>query len=1646
MDEPQRQSGAPYSTGGGGVVLEHRIAAVLLSSLLAGESMPLLGDDATAESIRFQASPISPVDDLLIHARTPDGGDRKLSIGVRRSPKLTKSDESSVALLASYLEVTLDYWAELREGAWRLGLVVAASTAATRQVEELTEIARANLDSASFREEVQRQGRTNQAVRGRLVQLDGLVGLALDDLGRKGSPGVEEVTWRMLTALRVMSCRLEGADQTDRTNAVRRLQPVTREQTSAAADALFAKLADLASGYAPSASEVDVATLRRDLAGVPLAGSPRYAEAWRVLDSLSKRLAARTGYRLSSGEGELELERSAARDSLQEAMRTSVSSGSALLVTGEPDVGKSALTLRVAEELATDGPVVTVLSLRDLPPTTLELEGLLGGALDEVLAAAVSGPGRLLVVDGAEAALEGRAGLLAELVSAARGAGYGVVAITRLDGRGAVAEALSADGAPVPTEHEISGLTAAEKTQLTATFAVLAGLEEDARSDWLLGRPGLVDLLLRAGPGADLSAGVVSEAQVFAIIWAQLVRRGEATPSGGPSPDAREQALIELARRELLPASPKPAIALDALSSLRSDGLLLPAGPTGAWSPGDVFASDLIRDFAIARLLIVEGWDVLTSAEAPRWALRAVRLACQAALVQGGRETEAARLKLQAEFDAIGDNFGRRWIEVPLEALLTLGDDGKALERAWPALTDGEAEGLSTVLRIATQRYSTHGFGEPLVLAPVVVLAYCGDQDFGQDERYSDTGKQIREVVLNWLRGLIRVAAPADPLRGRVRDRVLDSEPSNYDEFALEVLGTLGPDLDQRASEFLTAVAADSPGHLRHLVESVGASLAMSANQPDLLLELTEAYYVEEPREEFGISAMDDGIRNHAFGGMGSPMGSWYHGPFFRLLNVRPRETIELINRMLDHAARLRVAQLRDLEAELPTEENSISGLELELPVVGRRQCVGDVHAWCWYRGSSVGPYPCMSALLALERFCDYLIGTARFPLEKVAEMLLGDCNNLAMPGLVVGILVRHLDEVEELLDICLEDPRVWHLEFGRVVSEGQLHIQGADEPDLAGRERRRWSFREVAAQMTIMARVNGDEERLAKLEQIADSLVGNAREAGYEGEELAAVEGWAASLRSDNYKAGPHEGGGIAIEFEPPEEVESALRGSLESISRTNTVLRLRLKYTKAQDRGAPGDDLLDDLELARSLAENPDAMGDLFAPDAIAAVAAAAIVAHARGAIVMHDEGLSWAAGILIEAAVNPQVDQMSFESTSHGDGADRSAGAALPLLLLPCFDQLGIDPTSLQEALSGCSQSLFDEVRAAAVCGYRGLWSAECRDASGTGPCFHEIAWEIVESGLRDCRMGSWEGGRRGIAPLKPPYGEALAAVPTDSLLSNRLVHPLVATSDACLSNCCVAERARSLRGVLHAADRRAARHWAEEHYGHFSEHQRALVARVLIEQALAGEDGELHAYVHEFLQTPTALNQLLRDLALAFTYDDDLRPRFAEVWRGLAVTALEEMEAGGRPTRGDRTADEAVARLIPTPEIEIAESDPDGVIVRAQEGWIEPAEITDLFERWLPLAEGRAQSVDAITRFSMTADPEWQVDTGLVWVERTIAGDYGAVANSCWFLAEWLGRLRTEQTMPPDVANAWRRIVDGLTAAGDVRAAKLQQAEE
>ena len=227
------------------MVLEHQYGATLLASLLTGDPLPELGDDVTPMAVRFQASAVSAVDDLLISGRTPDGGVRQASVGVRRAPKLVKSEAKSdegagksVRLVASYLKVIAGAWDEILAGRWRLGLAAVASNSAVRQAGELAEIARATGSEAAFRAELA-HGVHDQALRDRLGHLDGLVAAALKDGRDAADPATGELTWRLLFSLRARELRLEGADTTDRTFTVARLRAVVADGTAAAADALF---------------------------------------------------------------------------------------------------------------------------------------------------------------------------------------------------------------------------------------------------------------------------------------------------------------------------------------------------------------------------------------------------------------------------------------------------------------------------------------------------------------------------------------------------------------------------------------------------------------------------------------------------------------------------------------------------------------------------------------------------------------------------------------------------------------------------------------------------------------------------------------------------------------------------------------------------------------------------------------------------------------------------------------------------------------------------------------------------------------------------------------------------------------------------------------------------------------------------------------------------------------------------------------------------------------------------------------------------------------------------------------------------------------------------------------------------------------
>lgn len=1633
---------SPYATGGGGTELEHKYAATLLAALLTGDPITELGDDLTPHAVHLQAGRISPVDDIVVEA-DDNGVLRRVSIGVRRAPKLTKSDTDTVPLLRSYLEVVLKHPADVQAGYWRLTLAVVNGNPAVRQLKRLANVARNCSDNAEFRTRAQQSEYVNAEARTRLEKhLDPLVGQATDGLeGNDGIP-TEELTWRILSVLQVRELRLEDVEETDRTHAVRSLRAVVADGSVAAADALFSRLDELAGRYAPAGARVTERMLRADLVGSSLRRSPAYTHAWDLLHRLDQSVHESTRTKLRREDTTVELDRTDAQAALSDAITRSP--GGALVITGEPDVGKSALTLRTVEELARHGAVVTAMSLPDMLPTLVEVENLLGAPFEDVFASSATGSMRILVLDGAEGVLAGRAPLLHGISLAALRAGFAVLAVTRDDGARRVREILTeatqqAGTAPV-CEHTVPPLSAAETTRLTEAFPQLRRLGAEPRSRWLLERPGLVELLIQI---EDLPApeDLLSEADVFAAVWDGLVRNKEQCPPGKPTPDEREEALMALVRQELVPgpASPRPRSAV--LPILRSDGLLKISKLPAAFRATDQFTSDLLRDFALARLLLLEGWQILSDAEAPRWTIRAVRITCQA--IMRSQPDQAAWRELAAAFDTLAERFGQRWSELPLEALLTLGDTGSTLRIVWPQLSVGPRLGERTLVRLALQRYAPQDIGEPAVLAPVVDLAFVAETEPARPRRPRRDENQVQQLVLAWLRGLVRSNAESQPLRRKVRDTLFAPATPRYDKFVIEAIAMLGPDLDTHSEAVLRHIANQRPYSIAPAVESSGAAYALAERHPDLLLELAEAYYIDH-RDGRGRISVDRGIRPHWNRGT-LRQASWYLGPFWQLLNQVPAKAVALINRMLDHAALVRVQNLHGSGSHAADE--SVHGLELELPDMGVRRYVGDDHAWSWYRGLSVGPYPCMSALLAVERFADHCIA-AGVEIRRLVWLLLRDCHNLAMPGLVMGLLVRHLDQAGDLLDPWLAHPQVWHLETSRVTREGVLHVQGPDEPETHGRERRRILPYDVVAYLVHQAKYQDDSGRLTALSGIGDTLLTRARRmldgVGDEDEELAVVSGWAAAFDPDNYRAERTDGGWL-LQFEPPEPVTTALAPSLADSRITADALRLGNTYAATDNRAASVDTLADDIALARRLAADPAAGDHFFVADAVAAVAAAALVAHAHDRTSLTSEDILWAVQIMVDAALHPQIDMTSYSGSIFSRGADRSAAASLPLILLPVFEESTIDHTHIDAGLRACATSLFDEVRTTFAVATKLVWTAPCGGTT-TDRCRHRILWDAVQTGLHDARVGDWDdrGEERLPDPISPPYDTAVATTPDDRFLLNHLA-PVLGAASLARHAPCIAAEAENLLTILLDAHRRATIHWTDDGYDNLDIRQRQLVTRALISLALESDPAPLTEHVHQFSSHARALHDLLEDVAQLCTYDDTFRRHLGRLWPSLMETALNALDTD-TDTLNDHWADWALAALLPIPQIDSYDPTPDTTLCRARSQWLPPEAIADLIDRWIRLAQGTPKAIDALAQFASYAPHSWQHITGLHWAERLIDGHYDTFANQCWDLPRWLKTLREHGLDTPDSTSRWRRIIDGLTAAGDPRAARLQQLDE
>jgi len=140
------------------------------------------------------------------------------------------------------------------------------------------------------------------------------------------------------------------------------------------------------------------------------------------------------------------------------------------------------------------------------------------------------------------------------------------------------------------------------------------------------------------------------------------------------------------------------------------------------------------------------------------------------------------------------------------------------------------------------------------------------------------------------------------------------------------------------------------------------------------------------------------------------------------------------------------------------------------------------------------------------------------------------------------------------------------------------------------------------------------------------------------------------------------------------------------------------------------------------------------------------------------------------------------------------------------------------------------------------------------------------------------------------------------------------------------------------------------------------------------------------------------------------------------------------------------DYMTAALLPTPNARSWDPDIDGTLAQCREEWLQPEALGKLADRWLRLARWEAKAVDAVIKFAKGTPLEWQTTVALTWIETIIDGRFDLIANHLWLHEEWLTELRSAGAIVGEVKRQYHRIVDGLAAAGDRAAVRLQQLDE
>lgn len=976
-------------------------------------------------------------------------------------------------------------------------------------------------------------------------------------------------------------------------------------------------------------------------------------------------------------------------------------------------------------------------------------------------------------------------------------------------------------------------------------------------------------------------------------MWTKLI--GRATP-GSPAA-ARTQTLLAMSEEELgLPAPDRHSrVEYAALDALRADRLV---SPENLRKPRPTFAHDEVRRFATAvRLVQAPSIAQALAASGPqRWAMSAAKLACEGWLADASNANKLAELVTQ--FESLGAKSSARWRDVPFEAALEMPNAYELLRHmveANPAQRDAV---LTTLVKVVSLHQRHNEMVDVSRGEPVVRLLLEGCQKLWERE------DEAFQLLCEWLDSALLAKIPAgQSSRRELRERLLaywhehrsttrgdgSREESSDDvvynvfdgysiprkrsrhlrwevtqERYVRLLALLGPDIDDEVRTCLSEIAAHAPSRLSPAVDLDWSAWGLSMYDPSFLLQLTEAYYIDD-RDDRGGSLWN-GIRHHEPRG-GRALNGPTRGPFWALMrSCSVEDWGPVVNRILNHAARV-LCTLDEREGS-PTSYRTIT-----LAIDGtKRDYVGDDTVWGWYRGNTGGPYPCVSALQAVELWIDRSVA-AGASMDIVAAALLKGCENLAIPGVIVGAAIRHFGVDQRSLDRYLVEPSIWGFEQYRAVKESIGFLRSPDD-GITNPERRSLQLASIVPTLVLSA----DASRREELKGLGTDLIENAPRSVIEN---SRVRRWAALFDASNIRTKRVQGG-IEISVKEPDDIEQELAPVRADLERGNILVGLQNKYwiPPREQRGAwstpTASEIALDLAQIKQLHDDPPTNSGVEPHLALAHIAAEALRSAVTENAELFNDRIPWAIESILTLlkqaahAAESNPDALTYESDI---GTRRAAAEALPWLLLPeLTDGLaatGASSTEVADAAAALGSSAATESCLSFARGCDLVWSHAC---SGD-PCIHTTAYDWVLDLARYCEVVEFDEDLQ-TAIDTPLVGDVISQLPyvrRDRLDTSRLSATIRAVGRAATSSACVSTVAQENLDILLRTQAHAMAELESSERTYFvddrgAETQTAARA-LLLRSARAGTADELLlGYVTTIAPTPHLFSSFLQHLVV------------------------------------------------------------------------------------------------------------------------------------------------------------------------------------